>query len=120
MHDEISSGHVVAIAGIGVPSMVLTGFLSDLDVFSLPIWLLISVVSGGLGMMWAHTPRISALFGGLVAGACVPISLGVYVYFRLKYGDSFLKIELMLVGALGALPGLGIYKLINRIFGLDP
>lgn len=111
-------GYFIAGVGVVLPSMIVSGFMPEWNVLPLAVWVAISAVCCGLGMAVAHTPRIASFVGGAVAGGCIPFALIGYVYVRVMLTETFLNIELVIPGIIGALPGFGIYKLISS--AVDP
>lgn len=106
-------GYFIAGIGIIIPSMIVSGFMPLWDVLPFPVWLLITGGLGGVGMAVAHQPRVASMIGGAVAGVCIPFALIGYVELRIMLSDTFLNVELVIPGIIGALPGFGLYKLIS-------
>jgi len=112
-------GFWIATIGIVLPSGIVAGFWPAWDVLPLWAWALIAGGSGGLGMAIAYPPRAASFAGGVVAGICIPVALVVYVHFRSKLSDTFWSLEFIIPGVLGAFAGIGVYKLICAVVGLD-
>jgi hypothetical protein len=95
-----------------IPSTIVSEFWPAWNVLPLRAWAAIGGASGGIGMAISYSPRSAAFAGGVVAGVCIPFALVLYVFVRSKLSDTFWSLEFIIPGVLGAIPGIGVYKLI--------
>ncbi len=109
-------GFVLFLAVSCFPGIGKAGFFFDYGL-DFTILAAMAIVGGGLAeLMIDPDHRWPAMVGGAIAAPCG--LFGGYHYASLR--DSLYKIEIGLVMLVTALPGYGIYLLINKLTGHQP
>lgn len=104
-----SIGSWIGIIVVVIVSMIAADWMPAWNVLPLWMWLAISAAGGGLGFAIGYQPRLAAFVGGVLGGAIMPLALIAYVQFRGQLGNRFMKLELLIPGAIAAAPGLTAY-----------
>jgi hypothetical protein len=107
-------GTVLIVMTSLVPGAALAGFHGG-TAWSLLVWLPVSMLGGGLGgLLMARSHRIAGAVGGMFAG---PMSLmAVYLYARNR--DRMFRSEVVIIGMVASLPGLGIFFILRLLTDL--
>jgi Ca2+/Na+ antiporter len=96
--------------------MIWLGFWSTLDLFSTILYALL------IGTLCGWTMSIGRRFIGAVSGAiggviCVILQILYYTIMYFKFGrESFWDIESVILVFIAAVPGIGLYMLLKKIF----
>jgi hypothetical protein len=109
-------GAVIFFLTSGIPGLEMAGFGTGLFYWSMPTALLISVLGGLVGGCLLggsnRVDRVAGLLGGLVGGPGGLLAVHYYVLGR----TLVLWNEIIIVQALGSLPGLGVYYLVKFLW----
>jgi hypothetical protein len=108
---QLTGGWVLLLLG-----MTWLGFWSTLDIVSST---LLAILIGSLcGGIMSIGRRFLGIFSGAVGGAlCYILQILYYEFMYIKFGrESFWNYESALVLFLSALPGIGLYILLKKIF----
>ena len=101
----------IGIISTIIPGMIVSGFMPDWNVLPYNGWLTIAAIGSAIAGAIATPKFVRGAFSGMIAGVGMMFGLWLYVVIRttLTGHHTFLRIELVLGGMLGAAPGLLLY-----------
>ncbi len=94
-----------------IPGMIVSGFMPEWDVLPVAGWIAIAVIGSAIAGAIATPLVVRGAVSGAITGVGMMIGLWLYVVLRsaLTGHNTFLKVELVIGGLLGAAPGLLLY-----------
>ncbi|MCC9607266.1 hypothetical protein LOC68_13660 [Blastopirellula sp. JC732] len=101
-------GGWVAVIVITICALISGGFMPDWNVLPYVVWLAIAGLGGAIGVAIYTQNWLHGTIAGVIIGVGAVLGVHAYIIARsmLLEGWPFFKLELMLGGGLGALPGL--------------
>ena len=104
-------GSWIGVIATIVPGMIASGFMPEWNVLPYEGWFAIAAVGSAIGGAIATPLFVRGAISGAIAGVGTMLGLWLYVVVRsaLTGHHTFLKIELVIGGMLGAAPGLLLY-----------
>ncbi|MFT5354382.1 MAG: hypothetical protein ACI9KE_001587 [Polyangiales bacterium] len=105
------AGGWIAILSVVIPSLLASGFTPEWNVLPFAGWVLVSAAGAASGAAIATSRRARGAISGAIGGAGFVLGTWFYVMARqaITGNSTFLSVELLLGGALGAAPGILLY-----------
>lgn len=112
--DEAPRENVASWIGIIstiIPGMMVSGFMPELNVLPVAGWVAIAMVGSAIAGAIATPLTVRGAISGMIAGLGAMMGLWMYVVVRHALIDNgtFFKLELVIGGMLGAIPGALLY-----------
>jgi hypothetical protein len=108
-------GAILACVVVILPGMIISGFMPEIDVLPLWVWVAIAAVGSAIGgALWeAHQPVLGAACGALF-GALALLLVPVYVDLRSGLSSTYWNFEFVIPLGVGVLPSAALYKWLRR------
>jgi hypothetical protein len=99
-----------------IPAMIVSGFMPDWNVLPVGGWVAIATIGAGISGAIATPLTARGALCGAMAGAGALGGMWLYAEVRsaLTGSNTFMKLELVIAGLLGGLPGLLLYNVWAR------